>query len=70
MSREYDKPSSSSPDALKKLRMRYQRRPIANLGELQRALSCSGRTVFRALDKIGYRYWDESDNPAYKLFLG
>ena len=23
-----------------------------------------------ALDKIGYRYWDESDNPAYKLFLG
>ncbi len=23
-----------------------------------------------ALEKIGYRYWDESDNPAYKLFLG
>lgn len=23
-----------------------------------------------ALDKIGYRYWDETDNPAYKLFLG
>jgi len=23
-----------------------------------------------ALDKIGYRYWDESDNPAYQLFLG
>ncbi len=23
-----------------------------------------------ALEKIGYRYWDESDNPAYQLFLG
>jgi threonine dehydratase len=23
-----------------------------------------------ALDEIGYPYWDESDNPAYKLFLG
>jgi threonine dehydratase len=23
-----------------------------------------------ALDAIGYPYWDESDNPAYKLFLG
>jgi threonine dehydratase len=22
------------------------------------------------LDNLGYRYWDESDNPAYKLFLG
>ncbi len=22
------------------------------------------------LDKLGYRYWDESDNPAYRLFLG
>jgi len=22
------------------------------------------------LDKLGYAYWDESDNPAYKLFLG
>ncbi|TXT25908.1 MAG: threonine dehydratase [Gallionellaceae bacterium] len=22
------------------------------------------------LDKLGYHYWDESDNPAYKLFLG
>ena len=26
---------------------------------------------FRAfLDQLGYRYWDESDNPAYRLFLG
>ena len=24
----------------------------------------------QALDKIGYRYWDETDNPAYRLFLG
>jgi threonine dehydratase len=22
------------------------------------------------LDTLGYRYWDESANPAYKLFLG
>ena len=22
------------------------------------------------LDQLGYRYWDESKNPAYKLFLG
>ena len=24
----------------------------------------------RALDELGYRYWDETDNPAYALFLG
>ncbi|EPM55599.1 threonine dehydratase [Pseudomonas syringae pv. actinidiae ICMP 19103] len=23
-----------------------------------------------ALDEIGYPYWDESENPAYRLFLG
>ena len=22
------------------------------------------------LDRLGYRYWDESENPAYKMFLG
>jgi len=22
------------------------------------------------LDTLGYRYWDESDHPAYRLFLG
>jgi threonine dehydratase len=22
------------------------------------------------LDSLGYHYWNESDNPAYKLFLG
>jgi threonine dehydratase len=22
------------------------------------------------LDNLGYAYWDESDNPAYRLFLG
>ncbi|WP_422121602.1 threonine ammonia-lyase, biosynthetic [Pseudomonas syringae group genomosp. 3] len=26
--------------------------------------------VGAALDEIGYRYWDESENPAYRLFLG
>ncbi|MGB5259516.1 MAG: threonine ammonia-lyase, biosynthetic [Gammaproteobacteria bacterium] len=30
-----------------------------------------GRKDFRAsLDKLGYLYWEETDNPAYKLFLG
>ena len=24
----------------------------------------------RALDELGYRYWEESGNPAYELFLG
>jgi threonine dehydratase len=24
----------------------------------------------RVLDSLGYRYWDETDNPAYSLFLG
>lgn len=24
----------------------------------------------RALDALGYEYWDETDNPAYELFLG
>ena len=29
------------------------------------------KSVFRAfLDKLGYTWWDESKNPAYKLFLG
>jgi len=29
------------------------------------------KTAFRVfLDQLGYRYWDESKNPAYKLFLG
>ena len=23
-----------------------------------------------SLEEIGYPYWDESDNPAYQLFLG
>ncbi|ODS47044.1 MAG: threonine dehydratase [Pseudomonas sp. BDAL1] len=26
--------------------------------------------VGTALDEIGYPYWDESENPAYRLFLG
>ncbi len=29
------------------------------------------RAAFRKfLDAVGYRYWDETDNPAYRLFLG
>jgi len=29
------------------------------------------KSDFKAfLDQLGYRYWDESRNPAYKLFLG
>jgi threonine dehydratase len=31
----------------------------------------SDRVAFKAfLDQLGYPYWDESNNPAYKLFLG
>jgi len=31
----------------------------------------SDRAAFKTfLDQLGYPYWDESDNPAYKLFLG
>jgi len=31
----------------------------------------SDRVSFKIfLDQLGYPYWDESDNPAYKLFLG
>ena len=26
--------------------------------------------VYAALEEIGYPYWDETDNPAYQLFLG
>jgi len=30
-----------------------------------------GKSDFKVfLDQLGYRYWDESKNPAYKLFLG
>ena len=30
----------------------------------------SDSQAFQAfLDKLGYHYWDESENPAYKLFL-
>jgi len=29
------------------------------------------KAAFKAfLDDLGYPYWDESENPAYKLFLG
>ena len=29
------------------------------------------RAAFKTfLDQLGYPYWDESNNPAYKLFLG
>ncbi len=31
----------------------------------------SGRKKFKAsMDKLGYLYWDETDNPVYALFLG
>ena len=36
------------------LRERFQRHPVAELPELCRALSASGRTVFRVLGRIGY----------------
>lgn len=36
------------------LRARFQRRAIADLPDLSRLLSASGRTVFRALQSLGY----------------
>jgi threonine dehydratase len=30
----------------------------------------SASDLDKFLDTVGYRYWDETDNPAYKLFLG
>jgi len=53
MSLKYDKRRSPA-DAPNVLRKRFQRHPIAELPELCRALSASGRTVFRVLDRIGY----------------
>ena len=54
MSRENDRASVGPREALESLRARFQRHPVADLGELCRTLRSSGRTVFRALDKIGY----------------
>jgi hypothetical protein len=51
MSRKYDRPAADAPTVL---RERFQRHPVAELPELCRALSASGRTVFRALGRIGY----------------
>ncbi|MCB1676110.1 MAG: threonine ammonia-lyase, biosynthetic, partial [Halioglobus sp.] len=28
------------------------------------------RALERVLDRINYRYWEETDNPAYQLYLG
>jgi threonine dehydratase len=34
-------------------------------------VASGNRTEFlRLLDGLGYRYWDESDNPAYRIFAG
>jgi hypothetical protein len=52
MSRKYDKrPAADASDVL---RERFRRHPVAELPELCRALSASGRTVFRVLGRIGY----------------
>mgnify|MGYP001571242516 CR=1 FL=1 len=53
MSRKSDKrrPAADAPDVL---RERFQRHPVADLPELCRAVSASGRTVFRVLGRIGY----------------
>lgn len=71
MSRESDKTSVRAPDAAETLRLRFQRHPVAELSELCRTLRSSGRTVFRALNKIGYqssmshhgRYYTMADIP-------
>ena len=51
MSRKYDRPAGDAPTVL---RERFQHHPVAELPELCRALSASGRTVFRVLGRIGY----------------
>jgi hypothetical protein len=53
MSHKYDKRRSPA-NATEVLRERFQRHPVAGLPELCRALSSSGRTVFRVLGRIGY----------------
>lgn len=53
MSRKYDK-RPSADDAPAVLRDYFQRHPVAELPELCRALTASGRTVFRVLGRIGY----------------
>lgn len=54
MSRNYDKRASRDPDALEALRVWFQKHPVADLASLRRTLRTSGRTVFRALKKVGY----------------
>jgi hypothetical protein len=51
MSTHYDS-RGRNPEAA--LRARFDRMPIAERGELERALRSSGRTVARALKKLGY----------------
>jgi len=53
MSRNNDK-RRSTPAHADVLRARFQRRPIADLPDLERLLAASGRTVFRVLQALGY----------------
>ena len=53
MSRNNDRYGSAA-DALALLRRRFKRHPVAELEDLCRAVRRSGRTVFRALEKLGY----------------
>lgn len=72
MSRNNDKRplATPSPDALHEW---FRHRPVAELGELCRALGASSRTVFRALKKVGYyssyshagRHYTLRDIPAF-----
>lgn len=53
MSRNIDRDGSAA-DMLALLRRRFKRHPVAELDELCRTVRRSGRTVFRALEKLGY----------------
>lgn len=74
-SRNYDirRSRRSSPAHADVLRARFQRRPIADLPDLERLLCVSGRTVFRALQALGYhtsfshagRYYTLEGVPAF-----
>jgi hypothetical protein len=52
MSRNHD--NTASTDTLTLLRQRFERQPVAELDDLCQTVKRSGRTVFRALERLGY----------------
>jgi len=53
--------------------MFHYRNHAAAVGRVLAALQVPANEellIEETLDRIGYPYWDETDNPAYQLFLG